>query len=153
MRSEGEEDKFWSRVAKLDGGCWLWTGGKTIAKYGILTVDSKRVLAHRIVFTFLGNPLPSSVFIDHKCHNPSCVNPDHLRRCTQRENSRNRGAGKNNTSGFKGVYWDKRKRLWIAEITVNRKKIYLGSSKRPEEAHSIYWEAAQKFHGEFANPG
>jgi hypothetical protein len=75
-----------------------------------------------------------------------------LRICTIAENIRNRTRlNKNNTSGMRGVHWDKRKEKWCAEIKVNRKKKFLGRFSTREEAHAAYCKAADEFHGEFAN--
>lgn len=41
---------------------------------------------------------------------------------------------KNNTSGVKGVTWDKNSRKWYAYISVHRKRISLGRFKDFEEA-------------------
>jgi len=38
-----------------------------------------------------------------------------------------------------------------AQITFNKKVIYLGCYASPEEAHAAYKEAAERLHGAFAN--
>lgn len=76
-----------------------------------------------------------------------------LRLCTNGENLRNRGAQKNNTSGFKGVCWNKDRNGWMAQISFQNKKHFLGVFETPEEAHEAYKAAAASFHGVFANPG
>ncbi len=57
----------------------------------------------------------------------------------------------NNTSGFKGVVWDKYHGLWMARIAVNGKVKFLGRRKTAEAAYwELYVPAARKYHGEFA---
>lgn len=41
---------------------------------------------------------------------------------------------KTNTSGYNGVYFDKRKGLWVAQITFKGKTKYLGAYRKTEEA-------------------
>lgn len=49
-----------------------------------------------------------------------------LRVCQYSENDRNRGLYSTNKSGVSGVHFDKRRSKWVAAITYNRKKIFIG---------------------------
>jgi hypothetical protein len=73
-----------------------------------------------------------------------------LRPCSKAENMRNRGAQRNNKSGFKGVRWHTRDRRWVAKITVDGKQKHLGYFDTPDAAHAAYAAAAAEHHGEFA---
>ncbi|GBU21944.1 hypothetical protein R80B4_01846 [Fibrobacteres bacterium R8-0-B4] len=77
-----------------------------------------------------------------------------LRRCNMRCTSKKTGIGQkmpsHNKSGFKGVCWNKQRRLWTAQIMVNRKMIYFGGYTDILEAADVYNKAALKYHGEFA---
>lgn len=73
-----------------------------------------------------------------------------LRLCSLAENNRNRRRGKDNTSGYKGVHWCRRRRLWRARIKHGRRPVCLGFYKTPEEAARAYDGAAKTYHGEFA---
>ena len=74
-----------------------------------------------------------------------------LRLCEKHENLKNRGKNKNNTSGFKGVTWNKIAKKWMAQIMVEGKYKYLGVFADKEEAARAYNEAAVKLHNQFAN--
>jgi hypothetical protein len=76
-----------------------------------------------------------------------------LRVCSNAENSRNCKTPRSNTSGFKGVTWDKEKGKWLAQIKFQNKNNYLGRFDSPEEAYAAYCEAARRLHGNFANFG
>lgn len=65
------------------GDCWEWLGHRQPKGYGTL---GKR-LAHRVVWELLVGPIPPPLQCDHLCHNKACVNPDHIRLTTNRENS------------------------------------------------------------------
>jgi hypothetical protein len=73
-----------------------------------------------------------------------------MRLSTHAENMRNRRIAKNNTSGFKGVAWDKNGAKWRAKIKVDGEQIHLGQFDTPEAAHAAYVAASEKLHGEFA---
>lgn len=73
-----------------------------------------------------------------------------LRVCSRAENLRNARVGQRNTSGYKGVSWQKDKRRWRAEITVNYKRIRLGEFKHLQDAVAARKEAERKHFGMFA---
>lgn len=83
-----------SKVTAHDGGCWLWTGARLPAGYGLLgTPKGMSRLAHRISYEIFVGPIPAGLNIDHLCRNTSCVNPAHLEPVTQRENVARGDAG------------------------------------------------------------
>jgi hypothetical protein len=53
---------------------------------------------------------------------------------------------KTNTSGFPGVCWDKRRGVFISNITIDRKTIHIGYFKDPLEA------ALSRFNFEVVDP-
>jgi hypothetical protein len=73
-----------------------------------------------------------------------------LRFCTHQQNLCNRPAQINNTSGYKGVYWHKRASKWVAQISENGKRKYLGRFANAEDAAHAYDAAAKELYGEFA---
>ncbi len=88
--------------------------------------------------------------IDHVDGNGLNNTRANLRVSTPAENARNRGKQKTNTSGYKGVCYNKRNGKWTAQIQVNSKKIHIGSFTDALVAHKHYVEACIKYHGEFA---
>lgn len=85
------------------------------------------------------------------------INGDGLdnRRCNLRpaspaENHHNLFMSPNNTTGFKGVSFDKKNLRWAANIGVDGVQIWLGRHDSPEAAALAYDNAAREYHGEFA---
>jgi len=117
------------------------------AVYFCHTVNYPKV--HQIkLHQFIINP-PNNMQVDHVSGDTLDNRKVNLRICSHAENQQNRKKGKNNTSGYKGVYFHCGKRKWRTTICVNKKRIYLGYFDTPEEAHEAYCEASKKYHGEF----
>ena len=74
---------------------------------------------------------------------------ENLREATAAQNSYNRGAQSNSTSGLKGVSWHKRDQKWRASIVVNGRQKSLGYFETAGQAYSAYCAASAKEHGEF----
>ena len=88
--------------------------------------------------------------IDHKDGDGTRNAWSNLRPATKAQNLQNRGKNKNNTSGYKGVWYSKSKRRWCAEITADGLRKRLGWFATPEAAAGAYARAAEQLHGDFA---
>jgi hypothetical protein len=73
-----------------------------------------------------------------------------LRKCTVTQNNRNMRLPQHNTSGFKGVSWEKRRGQWETYITIKNKKKHLGYFSSREDGARAYDKAAKKHFGKFA---
>jgi calcineurin-like phosphoesterase family protein len=62
---------------------------------------------------------------------------------------KNRRLNKNSSTGFKGVYYDKKTRNFRATIWSDGKVYRLGRFASPQEAAEAYDEAAGRLHGVF----
>lgn len=82
--------RFFKNVGKRSNDeCWEWRGGRDQNGYGIIGKGKRhsgRWQAHRLSWTLYNGPIPMGLVLDHICCNPPCVNPAHLRVCTQYEN-------------------------------------------------------------------
>ena len=54
--------------------------------YGYLRIGEKQYRAHRISYILFKGPIPSDLCVDHICRNRKCINPEHLRLLTLKEN-------------------------------------------------------------------
>lgn len=88
--------------------------------------------------------------VDHQNGNTLDFRSRNLRFASHAENMWNRGLQKNNTSGYKGVSFDKEKGTWKAMIGFEGRKIHLGYFASAEKAADAYRAAAIKYHGRFA---
>jgi hypothetical protein len=87
--------------------------------------------------------------VDHRNRITSDNRWKNLRLATPQQNQFNVGLRTDNTSGFKGVCYNKRNRRWLAYLSLNRKRVYLGYHDSAELAHQAYKQHAEKFHGEY----
>lgn len=94
------------------------------------------------------------IFVDHKDGNGLNNQKSNLRIATNRDNCRNRGKQKNNTTGFKGVTAIKGTNSYKAILSIRegnkRRVVFSKQSTNIYEAAKMWNEAARKHHGEFA---
>lgn len=142
-----ETGKFRWRIKRL--GC---SSGKcgTINQngYHVIRLDFVAYKAHVLAWYYVTGVWPDR-FVDHIDGDKLNNKFENLRLATPGQNAMNRKMHKNNKSGFKGVTYNRLARKWQANITVNRKIMYLGLYVTPEEAHDAYCKAAVEYHGEF----
>lgn len=112
-------------------------------------INNHEYRAHRLAWFYVHGKWPTSD-IDHIDMNKSNNAISNLRLASKTENRQHVGIRKHNKCGFKGVWFDEKRKHFRVEIKNNKKRIYLGSFATPEEAHAAYCEAAKKLHGEFA---
>ena len=109
-------------------------------------VNGKRPLIYMHI-TLMNTP--KEMHTDHIDGNWLNNQRNNLRICTVSENAMNRGKNKTNTSGFKGVYWNKALNKWQAGIQINWKLKHLWLFDNKLEAYRVYCEKCIKYHWEF----
>ena len=113
-----------------------------------IRIRGTRYYEHRLAWLYMTGEWPEE--IDHKNGEPADNRWSNLRQATRSQNNANVGLKRHNTTGFKGVCWNKRRSLWRAQICVNKKRYTLGHYPTPQQAAEAYNEAAQMHFGEFA---
>lgn len=119
----------------------------------VITFNSVRyhTMAHRVIWAMAKEEwLDPSLDLDHENNIHTDNRLVNLRPATETQNSCNKVMQKNNTSGYKGVYWYPRGNKWNALITVNKQKVELGHFSNPIDAAKAYDRSAIKYFGEFA---
>jgi uncharacterized protein YerC len=64
-------------------GCWIWMGALSDGVYGSFLGHR----AHRASWELYRGEIPVGLCVLHNCHTPLCVNPNHLRIGTKKENT------------------------------------------------------------------
>lgn len=119
-------DWFWAQVEKTSK-CWVWNGSRQSTGHGYFYTGAQKIMAYRFAYELIVAPIPDGASMDHLCHNPTCVNPEHLRTATHQQNMWNRkGAHRNSKSGVRGVYWDSRSKRWRGQVIHKGLKIHVG---------------------------
>lgn len=106
-------------------------------------LDRKSYLVHRLIFLMHHGYLPE--LLDHIDRNKLNNKIENLRECDKKVNSWNRDKQANNTSGFRGVSWNKAAGKWHAYIKIKGKRKHLGLFNTPEEASKAYEKARSEF--------
>jgi hypothetical protein len=125
--------------------------GTTRGKYTTVGINGRRYYAHKIIFIMIhGYCLKTITFIDGNVRNCKIEN---LKEVTKSQLIAKSSLRIDNTSGYKGVSWMPSKRKWQVNLTKDGKQMCLGRFDNIETAHKAYCEAANRYHGEFANAG
>jgi hypothetical protein len=96
-------ERFLEKVVRTDN-CWGWTASRNPNGYGqIGGRDRHLLLAHRVSYELFVGTIPDGMCVLHRCDNPSCTNPAHLRLGTKADNSRDmREKGRSRGGGLWG---------------------------------------------------
>lgn len=129
----------WSDLFDYMDGCLTWKikpckNMKASSPAGCIRNDgyfqvrfmNKIYLTHRVVWEMFNGQIPDGMQIDHVNHIRNDNRIENLRMVTKIDNGKNLTKKTNNTSGFTGVSWSKRKGKWRAQIMVDRKNINIG---------------------------
>ena len=132
---------YYKKNNKIAGGFHKSTG------YFNIEIEKRCFGVHRIIFALLTKSTP--IVVDHCDGNRTNNNIDNLRSASYQQNAFNRATATNNTSGIKGVYWNKDKKKWRAHIKIDNKQEHLGYFNTLEDAKTARIDAAKKYHGEY----
>jgi len=123
----------------------------TIEKNGYIrvTIDGKPYRMHQLVFMYHHGLLTKGKEIDHIDGNRTNNRIENLREVTRQQNQFNRKFFKN-SSGVKGVTWNKEKKKWKAQIMVDGKNKHLAYCDTIEEAAVAMEKGRKQYHGDFA---
>ena len=101
--------------------------------YRHMKINHKCYLAHRLAWLYVHGAWPNGQ-IDHINGNRKDNSIENLRLVCNKQNSENQTLHVNNTSGHRGVTWDKSSCKWMAQIRHNNKRKFIGRFATLEEA-------------------
>lgn len=141
MNSIIDEDDY-ERINK-----WSWCSTSDGYAKRKRCVDGKQttILMHRFILN-----APAGTQVDHINGNKLDNRKSNLRFCDNKQNSANSKKRKDNSSGYKGVYYAKKDKKWIANICIDGKSINLGRFDSAQDAAIKYNSCAKVAFGEFA---
>jgi len=130
--------KFAGKVAgTLTGGYW------------IITIFHHHFRRGRLAWAWMMGAFPKEE-VDHEDVCPLNDKFKNLREATSTQNKGNQRIPRHNSSGAKGISWDKKNNKWEANIHIANKKKHLGRFYDFNDAVSAYNNAAEKHFGEFS---
>lgn len=116
--------------------------------YVYTQLDNRLYRAHRLAWVYMTGEEPEDL-VDHINGIRHDNRWSNLRRATPSQNLMNKIVQSNNTSGAKGVIFDKERGLWKAEAYIDGSKIHLGRYKAYEEAAKVATGTRKELHKEF----
>lgn len=130
---------------KIKDRCWHMIKGYATSKINLKGNKTQIIQMHRLIM----NVTDKSIEIDHISHNTYDNRKCQLRIVTHSQNGMNKDKQSNNTSGIKGVHFDKRTSRWVASIMCNRRYIFLGRYINITDADKARKEAEEKYFGKY----
>lgn len=142
-----KQEKFYfdkNDYEKIKDFCWFKDNStgyfrSRLPNYG------KKVSLHRVVMD-----AKCGEVIDHINHDLSDNRKSNLRKCTKAQNSANSVTRSDNKSGYPGVWYDKARDKWFAQISVKNQRINLGRFDALEDAIAAKHKAQNEYYKEFS---
>lgn len=122
-------------------------GTVTPQGYRQISVDGLLHYGHRLAFLYMTGEMPKGL-VDHINGCRSDNRWSNLRLAVNGINQQNlRSPQRNNRTGLLGVSYEPCYRLpYVAQLTVDYKRVHLSRHATAEEAHAAYLEAKRKYH-------
>jgi hypothetical protein len=148
------ETGVFTRIKGIKKGAVGTIPGTRCGAYIKIGVDWSIYLAHRLVWRYMTGEDPSDTGheIDHINGNTMDNRFCNLRKAIHAENTRNKRVSSSSSTGVKGVYFDKQRNKFSAEVEHEGKRYRLGRFSSLEEAKQARNQAASSLHKKFFRP-
>lgn len=135
---------------KIKDYCW-YIDPDGYARTNVTLENGKRTMwmMHSLITNTIDNPLHMA---DHIHGNNTRLDnrKSNLRVATKSQNNINQKIRKDNSSGYKGINWDKQHNKWVVRIQTNNKRVFIGRYKSLDDAIAARQKAEDKYHGEWS---
>lgn len=148
LRYEVDTGLLWWKERKINRQMDKSCGTLHHNGYLYLRINGKLYTLHRIIWKMVTGREP-----DHLDHISGCRIDNrlsNLREVSRNQNNRSIGLTKANSSGYIGVRFSDKDNCWTTQITIERKRIFLGRFKDKRQAIEAYNHKAIELHGHFA---
>lgn len=118
------------------GNCrqpWSVAGRKNDKGYVVIDIESRTFRAHRLAWFYTHGAWPKNQ-LDHRNGVRDDNKLSNLRDATNKENHENFTLSRVNTTGHRGVSWDKSRQAYTAKVTHHGKTINIGRFDTADEA-------------------
>ena len=153
--------EYLKSLFEYDGKNLLWRITRGMARKGSIAgtinsrgyrhvrIDNKFYQAHRLIWIYINEELPSELQIDHINRDRSDNRIENLRLATGSQNNMNSCVSDRSLTGVKGLYFSTYHDSWCSEVKVNG-KAFKKYSKDVEVAKQNLVKLKGKHHGIFA---
>jgi len=138
LLSYDEQTGLFTRDGKIAGVLNSWG-------YVQIRVKGRNYMAHRLAWLYVRGQWPANQ-IDHINRRKTDNRIINLREATNSENAQNAGAHKDNAAGARGIYFDKSRNRWVAELCLNDKVVFKQRFKDKLDAVNARARAEEQFH-------
>jgi hypothetical protein len=114
-----------------------------------IRIYGRDYLSHRLAWLVVTGEWPTAE-IDHANLDKADNRWANLRQAARSQNCANKHVQSNNTSGHKGVHWNKKCGRWVAYIKKSGRRFYLGMFDDIDSASEAYDRASAEHFGDFA---
>lgn len=149
------EQRFWGKVRVTEPDeCWEWTASFFRHGYGNFNVGRKENgkadnrSSHRVAYEMAHGPIPSGLWVLHRCDNKKCCNPRHLFLGTAQDNSDDKMAKGRHKSTLGENQWRSKltaiQALRVRYIDTPASQVAIERGIKPAQVYKIRGKTAWK---------
>lgn len=131
-----------------DGDIAGWLDAHPSKGYRFIEIEHRVYKAANLAWLYMTGEWPAQP-VDHKDRDRTNDRWANLRLCSKSQNGANMSLRRDNTSGVRGVNWNKRQQKWHARLMKNGESLHLGFFETLEDAIQARQRKAKELYGEF----